>query len=101
MARLSAEELRAALAGLPGWEEAGDAIEREFSFRTFRQAMAFANAVADIAHAARHHPDILIRYNRVRLTLSTHDEGGVTEQDIAFARAADAAQGQGQGQGQA
>lgn len=93
MARLSDEELRAALAGLPDWARAGDAVEREFTFRTFRQAMAFANAVAEIAHEAHHHPDILIRYNRVRLTLSTHDEGGVTEKDIAFARAADAAYG--------
>jgi 4a-hydroxytetrahydrobiopterin dehydratase len=89
MAGLSATEIDAALAQLPGWVRVGEgeAIEQEFVFRTFRQAMTFVNAVADIARHERHHPEILIRYNRVRLTLTTHDAGGVTEKDLAFARA--------------
>lgn len=88
MARLSVEEVRGALGDLPGWTLAadGDALEKVFQFRTFRQAMAFVNRVAELATEARHHPDIQISYNRVTLTLTTHDEGGLTEKDIALAR---------------
>ncbi|MFO7270409.1 4a-hydroxytetrahydrobiopterin dehydratase [Sphaerobacter thermophilus] len=88
MARLSAEEVRGALGDLPGWTLAADgaALEKVFQFRTFRQAMAFVNRVAELATEARHHPDIHISYNRVTLTLTTHDEGGLTEKDIALAR---------------
>lgn len=88
MARLSAEEVRGALGDLPGWTLAADgaALEKVFQFRTFRHAMAFVNRVAELATEARHHPDIHISYNRVTLTLTTHDEGGLTEKDIALAR---------------
>jgi 4a-hydroxytetrahydrobiopterin dehydratase len=88
MTRLSDEEVRAALAeGLPGWELEDAAITKAFVFPGFRAAIGFIDRVAEEAHAARHHPDLLNRYNRVSVTLSTHDEGGITETDIALARA--------------
>ena len=88
MARLSAEAARGAVGALPGWTltAEGAAMEKVFQFRTFRQAMAFVNRVAELATEARHHPDIHISYNRVTLTLTTHDEEGLTEKDIALAR---------------
>jgi 4a-hydroxytetrahydrobiopterin dehydratase len=91
MTRLSPQEQEAALADLPGWlrSDGTDALVKEYRFTTFRAAMRFVNDVAAIAAELRHHPDILIRYNRVTLTLTTHDEGGVTEQDVAFARRVD------------
>lgn len=93
MTRLTDGELAEALATLPGWEEEAGAITKEFVFRTFRQAMAFVNTVAAIAQESRHHPDILIRYNKVRLTLTTHDEGGISDKDLAFARAVESREG--------
>lgn len=87
MTRLAENEVMAQLAHLPGWYVDDATLRKEFTFKTFRAAMAFINQVADVARAARHHPEIWNSYNRVRLTLSTHDEGGISEKDIAFARA--------------
>ena len=64
-------------------------MQRTFSFENFVDAMSFVNRVADLAEDFQHHPDILIRYNKVTLTLSTHDAGGLTDKDFAFAREAD------------
>jgi 4a-hydroxytetrahydrobiopterin dehydratase len=86
MTRLSPEQVEAALAELPGWRREGDVLVKAFRFKTFRDAMAFVNGVADLAHRLRHHPQIVIDYNRVRLSLTTHDEGGITEKDVQFAR---------------
>ncbi|GBD17285.1 Putative pterin-4-alpha-carbinolamine dehydratase [bacterium HR26] len=86
MAKLSPEQIGAVLAELPGWRQEGDALVKEFRFKTFREAMAFVNAVADLARRLRHHPEIVINYNQVRLSLTTHDEGGITEKDTEFAR---------------
>ena len=91
MTRLSDDELRAALAeGLSSWAIEGNAIERTFRFDTFPAAIGFVDRVAEEAEAAAHHPDLLIRYRRVTVTLSTHDEGGVTAKDVALARSIDA-----------
>jgi 4a-hydroxytetrahydrobiopterin dehydratase len=88
MPRLSDDDVRAALAtDLPGWEFDGEAIHREFVFKGFMAAIAFIDRLAPKAHEARHHPDLENHYNRVLVSLSTHDEGGVTEHDIALARA--------------
>ncbi|MEO8422313.1 MAG: 4a-hydroxytetrahydrobiopterin dehydratase [Actinomycetota bacterium] len=88
MPKLSDEDIRAAVAAdLPGWEFDGDAIHREFVFKGFMAAIAFIGRLATKAHEARHHPDLENHYNRVLVSLSTHDEGGVTEHDIALARA--------------
>lgn len=91
MAVLTDAEVATALDTLPEWSRDGDAIRREVKLRDFAAAMAFVNQVASLAEAANHHPDIDIRWNRVTLTLSTHSEGGITEQDIALARQIDQA----------
>ena len=72
------------------WRQEGDALVRDFKFEDFAAAMAFVNRVAEIAEQRNHHPDILIHgWNNVRLTLSTHSEGGVTDNDHALAEQID------------
>jgi 4a-hydroxytetrahydrobiopterin dehydratase len=88
---MTKDEVKARLKVLPGWEREGDEIEKKFRFADFKASMAFVNRVAELAEAADHHPDISIKYNRVKLTLSTHSEGGVTEKDFALAAQLDAA----------
>ncbi len=67
---------------MSGWREEGDELVRELQFANFAEAMAFVNRVADLAEAANHHPDILVHgWNNVRLTLSTHSEGRLTQAD--------------------
>ncbi|MBX3324064.1 MAG: 4a-hydroxytetrahydrobiopterin dehydratase [Phycisphaeraceae bacterium] len=90
MTRLTDAELHEALAQLPEWSEFDGQIQRTFGFPDFVESIKFVNAVADYAQRAQHHPDILIRYNKVTLTVSTHDADGVTEKDFALARHADA-----------
>jgi 4a-hydroxytetrahydrobiopterin dehydratase len=73
------------------WERAGDAIQRDFEFSDFAEAMEFVNAVAGIAEERNHHPDILVHgWNKVRLTVTNHSEGGLTEADFGLAHAIDA-----------
>ncbi|MBA3364117.1 MAG: 4a-hydroxytetrahydrobiopterin dehydratase [Actinomycetota bacterium] len=91
MAKLTDEELEVFLTNTEGWASQGDAIVKDFPFPGFRAAIAFVNRVADRAEEARHHPDIEIRYNHVRISLSTHDAGGVTEKDVAGAAGIDEA----------
>jgi 4a-hydroxytetrahydrobiopterin dehydratase len=85
MARLSEDEIASRLAALSGWERVGDVICRQFTFGDFKAAMAFANRVAALAEQANHHPDILIEYDTVTLTLSSHDVGGLTDRDFRLA----------------
>jgi 4a-hydroxytetrahydrobiopterin dehydratase len=70
----------------PEWRLQGGKLAREWTFKDFPAAMAFVNRVAAIAEAAGHHPDIDIRYNRVLLTLVSHDAGGITERDTDMAK---------------
>lgn len=89
MAPLSPEQIAHQLSTIPGWSvEAGELVRR-FQFSSFRAALGFVNLIAEAAEAACHHPDIDIRYNRVRLALVTHDEGGLTGKDFALAAQAD------------
>ena len=74
---------------VPKWRRAGGAISRTFQFEDFPAAMKFVDAVAESAEAAWHHPDIDIRWNKVTLTLTTHDAGGLTRKDFELARAFD------------
>ena len=83
--RLSDEEIARALAGLAGWSREGDEIQKQFTFPDFRGSIAFVNAVAELAEAANHHPDISINYNRVSLALTTHDVGGLSDSDVSLA----------------
>ena len=86
---LSTKEIKEALKDLPQWEAEGKAIERTFEFDDFAQAIDFVNGVAELAEDAGHHPDIEISYNKVRLVLSTHSKGGVTESDLDLAERVD------------
>ena len=87
MPLLTSTQITEALAALPGWTLENGAIQQSFTFADFVAAMHFVNAVAAIAEQAGHHPDIDIRYNRVRFALSSHDAGGITEKDTAVAAA--------------
>lgn len=90
--RLTGEARQAALAALAGWAELADrdAIRRTFQFRNFSEAWAFMSRVALLAEKMDHHPEWFNVYNRVDVTLSTHDAGGLTELDVRLAAAMDA-----------
>jgi 4a-hydroxytetrahydrobiopterin dehydratase len=85
MPALTAAEIAAHLAKLPAWQVENGELVRTFKFEDFRASMRFVNQVADLAEEAGHHPDIDIRYNRVRLALVTHDAGGLTAKDFDLA----------------
>jgi 4a-hydroxytetrahydrobiopterin dehydratase len=91
MTTLSENEIQTRLEDLPEWTESSGSIQRTYLFNDFEDSMAFVNRVAELAEAAQHHPDILIRYSKVTLTLSTHDAGGITEKDFDLAKKADQA----------
>lgn len=83
--RLSRNKVRDEVSKLGNWTLSESVISRKFVFADFVQAMRFVNRVARLAEAANHHPDITINYNRVRLALTTHDEGGLTMKDFRLA----------------
>jgi 4a-hydroxytetrahydrobiopterin dehydratase len=70
---------------LPAWKVEAGELTRTFLFEDFRAAIRFVNRIAEVAEEAGHHPDIDIRYNRVRLGLTTHDAGGLTAKDFDLA----------------
>ncbi len=86
MKKFTAAQIKTALAGVPGWEKRGTAIARTFQFKDFPAAVKFVDAAAELAEQAWHHPDIDIRWNKVTLTLTTHDAGGLTKKDFVLAR---------------
>jgi 4a-hydroxytetrahydrobiopterin dehydratase len=93
MATLSDAEIEQRLAQRPAWSRADDGVSivRELKLADFAAAIAFVNRVAERAEAANHHPDILVHgWNKVRLTLSTHSQGGLTDADFALAGEIDA-----------
>ncbi|GJM19439.1 MAG: putative pterin-4-alpha-carbinolamine dehydratase [Phycisphaeraceae bacterium] len=83
--KLSDNEVAKQLERAPDWSEISGEIQRTFQFDDFKQSMAFVNRVADYAERAQHHPDMMIRYDKVTLTVSTHDAGGITAQDFELA----------------
>jgi 4a-hydroxytetrahydrobiopterin dehydratase len=85
--RLAGDEASARLAALPEWSlvEDGAAIERSFRFEDYYRTMAFVNALAYVAHREDHHPDLGVHYNRVVVRYSTHDVGGLSENDFICA----------------
>ena len=85
MALLTSTELSGFLANHPGWESEGQRLEATFTLADFSEAMGFVTRVALLAEKAFHHPDIDIRWNRVSIALSTHDEGGLTGKDTSLA----------------
>ena len=90
MEKMSEAQIAAALAQASEWSELNGAIQRTFAFKDFVEAMRFVNDVAAQAEKEQHHPDILIRWNKVTLTLSTHDSGGITVKDFELAKRVDA-----------
>jgi len=85
MAKLTTEAVQGGLKTLPGWSLKDGAIAKQYTWPSFPDAIKFVNQVADLAEQADHHPDILINYRRVTLTLSTHSEGGITQKDFDLA----------------
>ncbi|MBV9657660.1 MAG: 4a-hydroxytetrahydrobiopterin dehydratase [Verrucomicrobia bacterium] len=86
---LDADEIATSLKKVPEWEHEKKRIERVFEFDDFTEAIDFVNAVAEIAEEQEHHPDIDIRYNKVKLVLWTHNKGGLTELDFQLAERID------------
>jgi 4a-hydroxytetrahydrobiopterin dehydratase len=86
MARLSDEEIDERLAGLDGWEREGDAIQRTFELDDFKGSVDFVNRLTPEAEGMNHHPDLAISWNKVTVTITTHSEGGLTENDFELAR---------------
>ena len=89
MDKLNEDMVEQALESVGDWTLNGESIQRSFAHDDFRGSMEFVSAVAVLAEAAQHHPDILIRWNKVTLTLSTHDAGGLTERDFLLAKSID------------
>jgi 4a-hydroxytetrahydrobiopterin dehydratase len=89
MPLLGKDEVQERLSSLPEWKEQQGEIVRQLEFSDFVAAVDFVNSVAAKAEAAGHHPDIDIRYNRVRLALVSHDAGGLTQRDFDLAAAID------------
>ena len=85
MARLTPKQIKESLPAVPKWKKRGSEITRTYEFKDFPAAIKFVNSVAKVAEKAWHHPDIDIRWNKVTLTLSTHDEGGLTQKDFELA----------------
>jgi 4a-hydroxytetrahydrobiopterin dehydratase len=88
---LSQSAIRDARESVPSWKCRSSTLVRTFEFEDFATAMRFVNRVARLAEKANHHPDIDIRWNEVKLALTTHDEGGLTAKDFAVARQCDRA----------
>lgn len=87
MERLTDAAVTAALAGLPDWERVGDALEATFTLASFPAAVDAVVAIAERAEAMDHHPDLDVRYRRLRVVCTTHDAGGITALDVELATA--------------
>lgn len=86
MVKLSDGEVERALKSLSGWRREGDYITKDFRFRTFLGGIRFVVAVAKVAEAQQHHPDIQVVWTTVTLRIQTHDEGGITKWDLSLAK---------------
>lgn len=89
MSAMTAKQIRVQLQTIPDWSKRARTIHRTFTFEDFLESLGFVNRIARKAEKSRHHPDIEIRYNRVTLKLTTHDEGGLTPKDFSLARQSD------------
>jgi 4a-hydroxytetrahydrobiopterin dehydratase len=87
--KLSPEDVAQQLAAAPGWTRDGDALTRQFTFKSFPDAIAFVVRLGFDAEAADHHPDLVVNYKRVTVRWSTHDEGGITAKDFEGVRHSD------------
>ena len=89
MPALTAKQISNLLKTVPTWEKRSQTITRSFVFEGFPESIDFVNRIAKKAQKINHHPDIDIRFDKVTLTLSTHDEGGITGKDFSLARQCD------------
>jgi 4a-hydroxytetrahydrobiopterin dehydratase len=89
MPALTTKQVSLHLQSVPKWSKRAQTIFRTFEFEGFLKSIDFVNRIARKAQKANHHPDIAIRFNKVTLTLTTHDEGGITEKDFSLARQCD------------
>jgi 4a-hydroxytetrahydrobiopterin dehydratase len=85
MPLLSNEEIEGRLSEVEGWAREGDALKRELTFKDFVASVEFVKGLVPQAEEMNHHPDVAISWNKVTLTLSTHSEGGITENDFELA----------------
>ena len=90
MSALTAKQVSIHLKAVPHWSKRAQTILRTFTFEGFLKAIDFVNRIAGKAQKLNHHPDIDIRFNKVTLKLTTHDEGGLSEKDFSLARQCDA-----------
>jgi 4a-hydroxytetrahydrobiopterin dehydratase len=90
MALLSDEEIDGRLQGISGWDREGDAIRKDFKKDDFKGSVDFVNRLMPTAEAMNHHPDLAISWDTVTVTISTHSEGGLTENDFDLAARIDA-----------
>ena len=90
MAKLSEPEILDRMPTAKGWERLGDMLVRSWQFPSSRRALEFVNQAAALAEKADHHPDIILSFRTVRLELSTHADGGLTDRDFALAAALNA-----------
>jgi 4a-hydroxytetrahydrobiopterin dehydratase len=90
MALLTDDEIKGRLADRPDWERDGDAIAREFELKDFVGSVDFVNRITPVAEEMNHHPDLAISWNKVRVSISTHSEGGLTGNDFELAGRIDA-----------
>ena len=87
--KLNSESIRGWLRAREGWKRRSNQLVKEFDFPSFRDSIVFVNRVATLADEVDHHPDIDIRFDKVSITLSTHDAGGITEKDLDLAEQID------------
>ena len=90
MPALTAKQVRLHLKAIPNWSKRAQTILRTFKFEGFLNSIDFVNRIAKKAQKANHHPDIDIRFDKVTLTLTTHDAGGITEKDFSLAQQCEA-----------
>ena len=89
MTRLSDEEIDRRLQDLDGWERSGEAIRKRYEGDDFASSVALVNRLTPVAEEMNHHPDLEVSWNKVTVTISTHSEGGLTENDFELARRID------------
>lgn len=87
MTLLNSDQLKEKLNNLKGWQIDKGQLAKETTFKDFKEALAYVNKVGAVAESMNHHPDILLhQWNKVKVCITTHDEGGITEKDFLFAR---------------
>ena len=85
MALLNDDQIRERLEGLEGWERDGESIKKDFKLEDFKGSVDFVNRLTPVAEEMNHHPDLEISWNTVTVSISTHSEGGLTENDFELA----------------